>query len=223
VDIQWAYDNLNGDPSTAPNPNALFWWRFGKSCPYPFSYWVKFGGRVLTEVSSRAGDERDEAAVQQTVEYDQAKQRVAELEAKVANLEKDLQEERAKIANKLEQVARDVRLKLANELKQLVKEAKSAQCVQKPGPELGDAGLSVAVSQKKAVVITQPNRTPQVVRSLARTQCRIDPIGLTTSELPLWREIVAKARRKGPLSLTQEEAAVYIKYGPPQGIDEEQS
>jgi hypothetical protein len=47
LDLDWAYDNLDSDRVEPPNPNAGFWWLFGKHFPNQFAAFVESGGRPM--------------------------------------------------------------------------------------------------------------------------------------------------------------------------------
>jgi hypothetical protein len=44
-DLDWAYANLEHDRVDPPNPNAGYWWLFGKYFPDQFTAFVESGGR----------------------------------------------------------------------------------------------------------------------------------------------------------------------------------
>jgi hypothetical protein len=47
ADIEWAEKHMDEESVKAPNPTALFWWKFAKSFPGPFSMWFEYGGCIL--------------------------------------------------------------------------------------------------------------------------------------------------------------------------------
>jgi hypothetical protein len=47
ADIEWAEKHMDEESVKAPNPTALFWWKFAKSYPVQFSEWFEYGGCIL--------------------------------------------------------------------------------------------------------------------------------------------------------------------------------
>lgn len=159
----------------------------------------------------------DEAAAEQAEELEEANKRVSELKAKVAELEKSLQEERAKMTAKLleetrnvcnyravkmvEKLIEDFRVKSESERQQAVKAGRCVVCGQKPSPKASEPERIVA---------------EQVDRSIPESYQANEPVNMTDEDRPKWRAYVAKIQRnQRPLNITTDEIGLCRKYGSP--------
>jgi hypothetical protein len=148
-DISWAYANIDKYPVSAPNGNAYNWWKYGISHREEFTTWVERGGRVPGDVISKIKvqhDEEKKASELQSLDFEAAKRRVAELELRVAEVEKELQKER------------EDRQKMNDKVKQVLREFRSDRCGQKPISKPCAAGLKEAESEDTEAEILTPNR-----------------------------------------------------------------
>lgn len=175
----------------------------------------------------------DEEAASQAAELEKANEQVSKLKAKVAELETNLREERAKMTAKLLEESRDVRqhravkmvekliddfrLKTENERQLSVKIGQCISCGHKLSPKPSETDRIVEEPERRvSMVAPDPVIERRVDQAISKPEQRSEPVNMTDEDRPKWRAYIDKIRRKQrPLNLTPEEVGFYRKYGSP--------